>query len=188
MSQEYGIIMLAGGKSSRMGTDKGLIKVNGIPLIQYLLDRLMKVHKNIYIVANNLAYEQFGFPTYPDLISDVGPIGGLYTGLCLSPFEKNIILSCDTPNVSLKTIQELLNESKKDTNVVAKTTKLHPLIAVYHKKSIPVIKTCIDQGNYRLSKLLSLINSKEIDFTGEDEKEFINLNTQRDLNNFINQQ
>ena len=101
-------VILAGGKSSRMGTDKGLLELNGKPLIQYAIDTLKSIGLEIIIISNNSDYEQFGFPVYPDIIPDKGPIGGVYTALSYSSTEKNLIVSCDTPFLSKKLLNYLI--------------------------------------------------------------------------------
>ncbi len=74
-------IILAGGKSSRMGEDKGLVLLNGKPMIQYVIEALKGVVSDIIIISNNASYNKFGIPVYPDIIKDKGPVGGIFTGL-----------------------------------------------------------------------------------------------------------
>ena len=73
--------ILAGGKSSRMGSDKGLMLLNKKAVIQHAIEQLEKSVKNIFIISNNIEYEKFGFKLIPDLIKDIGPAGGIYTAL-----------------------------------------------------------------------------------------------------------
>ncbi|MFD1553682.1 hypothetical protein DNU06_10190 [Putridiphycobacter roseus] len=185
MNPAFGVIILAGGNSSRMGKDKGLIEVGGIPIVQLVTNRLKEEFQHIFIISNNQAYAAFGFPTYPDLITNIGPLGGLYTGLTISPFDKNVFLSCDTPNVLNQTIHQLLAASVVAQTTVVKSKKVHPLIGVYHQKDRKAIKEQIERKDYKLMHLLKEIDAKELDLSAVDEKEFLNLNTQTDLENFI---
>ncbi|MCX6312923.1 MAG: NTP transferase domain-containing protein, partial [Bacteroidetes bacterium] len=68
--------ILAGGKSSRMGTDKGLIIFNEETIIQQVIAQLKPVVNNLVIVSNNTTYEKFGLEVIGDIIKDIGPAGG----------------------------------------------------------------------------------------------------------------
>ena len=70
-------IILAGGKSSRMGSDKGLLPYKGKPLVTYAIEVLRPLTDRIIIVGNNEAYKQFDCPLIPDEIADCGPPGRL---------------------------------------------------------------------------------------------------------------
>ena len=94
---KYTAIILAGGKSSRMGSDKGLVLLNGKPMISYIIEILKKMQIPIIIISNNENYKQFGLPVFADIIKEKGPLGGIYTGLKNSKTESNIIVSCDVP-------------------------------------------------------------------------------------------
>jgi len=74
-------IILAGGKSSRMGMDKGFCALNGKPMVQYAIDILEQTCDSIIICSNNSDYELFDLPVIPDIIKDIGPMGGIYSGL-----------------------------------------------------------------------------------------------------------
>ena len=74
---ETTLIILAGGKSSRMGFDKGLLKVKDKYIIQDLIDELSNNFTNTLISANNKEYEMFKLPIISDKIKDIGPIGGI---------------------------------------------------------------------------------------------------------------
>src|SRR4051812_31899843 len=103
-------IILAGGKSSRMGYDKGLAVLNGSKMIDQVYASLKKVVDKVIIVSNTDSYNYLNVPVYQDLYKDKGPIGGIYTGLSHSTTEKNIIVACDMPFVTeafLKQLSEL---------------------------------------------------------------------------------
>ena len=106
-------IILAGGKSSRMGEDKGLVLLNGKPMIQYVIEALKEVVSDIIIISNNASYNKFRIPVYADLIKDKGPVGGIYTGLYHSTTELNFCISCDVPMISSDFILWLLNKKWK---------------------------------------------------------------------------
>ena len=88
-------IVLAGGKSSRMGSDKGLLTINGKMFIEHVVDAMKPLVDNIIIVSNNKMYDQFGYERIEDEIINSGPMAGLYSGLKHSESEYNLVLSCD---------------------------------------------------------------------------------------------
>ena len=67
--------VLAGGKSSRMGKDKGMIIYNGKAIIEYIIEQLKPLVNKLVIVSNNFEYEKFGVEVINDLLKDIGPVG-----------------------------------------------------------------------------------------------------------------
>ena len=101
-------IILAGGKSSRMGTDKGLLKLNGKSMVEYVIDALTEMCSRVLIVSNNIEYRRYGIDVVKDIYEDKGPLGGLYSGLMNSNSQVNICVSCDIPNVNADVFKFLL--------------------------------------------------------------------------------
>ena len=106
--------ILAGGKSSRMGEDKGLKLFNGIPLIQNVINQLLFAVDKVVIVSNNKDYEQFGLEVIEDALINKGPAGGIYTALQHSSTDLNFIVSCDMPYISSQAIHFMLENSSKN--------------------------------------------------------------------------
>lgn len=183
--QHTGII-LAGGKSSRMGTEKGLVLLHEKPLILYAIDTLKQITDSIIIIANNPIYNQFGYPVYKDMISDTGPIGGIYTGLQKSASDSSIVLSCDMPFIPTQLIQLILSKNQQvDCIVPMFKNQLEPLCAWYSKSILPLIESQIAQQNYALQHLLKLANTCVVDPSNEltnfNDEWFTNINYQSDL-------
>ena len=162
MKQKTTGIILSGGKSSRMGSDKGLLILHGKPLIQYSIDVLKKLCDEIIICANKPGYDTFGFPVLKDVYSDLGPIGGIYTGLLNSGSESNFVLSCDMPFINHQMLTYLL--SKKNKNFVSIPIHgqniVEPLCAIYSKAILPQLKTQIRNQDLKLMNLLKTIEVK----------------------------
>jgi molybdopterin-guanine dinucleotide biosynthesis protein A len=178
-------IVLAGGKSKRMGTDKTFAKLNGKPLIQHALDLLSPFCNHIIISSNNPELKKFGFPVIHDDIPDCGPIGGIYSCLKKSETEWNLILSVDSPKVKPEFIQLLINQTKNyDAIVPVHNNGKEPLIALYHKKSLSKIKKAINSGAYKMHSLLSELQVNYVDAQGwvnQFPNIFQNINKQEDL-------
>src|ERR1041385_1796721 len=97
--------ILAGGKSSRMKEDKGLMLLNRKAIVQYVIDALKPAVKEVIIISNNEVYKQFGYQVIPDLVNDAGPMGGIFTGLSRSNTLYNFFASCDMPFITSEVIQ-----------------------------------------------------------------------------------
>jgi molybdopterin-guanine dinucleotide biosynthesis protein A len=180
-------VILAGGNSSRMGTDKGVMDLNGKKVVQYVIDALKPVVDDIIIIANNENYSDLGLPVYNDEIKDCGPLGGIYTALQKIKTEKAIILSCDIPFVNSSLLADIISQSEDyDAIVPVHDGKFEPICAVYTKKCIAPFNTALEKKIFKLTDAMSLVNTKEIKlpFTKEIENNFINLNTLQDLNKY----
>ena len=97
-------IILSGGKSTRMGMDKGLIELKGKPMIQHVIDHIDPICNEILISANDKVYENFSYPVYNDEIHEIGPAGGIISCLKHSSYNKNIIIP--TNNIK-KVVKEM---------------------------------------------------------------------------------
>ncbi|WP_452601320.1 molybdenum cofactor guanylyltransferase [Pontimicrobium sp. MEBiC06410] len=157
-------IILAGGKSTRMGEDKGLIVYNKQPFIQHVINALEPIVSEIIIVSNNPEHDVFAEKRVEDLIPNSGPIAGLYTGLYYSKTEENLVLSCDIPLISTSVLNALINASDKTINCVQieSNNKIMPLIALYKKQCKDTCFTLLEQGERRLKVLTRQLKTKTI--------------------------
>lgn len=157
-------IVIAGGKSSRMGAEKGLQLLAGKPLIGYALETLASVCSNILISSNSDAYATMGYEIVADEITDIGPIGGLYSALKQSKTEQNLILSCDLPFVNSELLLYLLQKSEGYRIVVPWQEGNHyePLCAFYNKLIVPDIEENIKLGNHKLSNFFQKIKTNKL--------------------------
>ncbi|MBW6492504.1 MAG: molybdenum cofactor guanylyltransferase [Lentimicrobium sp.] len=174
-------IILAGGNSSRMGSDKALILFKGRRLIEYGIGILKEFCNNILISTHNDALGEFGFQLVSDNFTDIGPLAGLEAGLRKSETRINIIAPCDTPFLSCSMLKKLIDNSEKyDATIPAhKNGKIEPLIGYYSRDILPVILNQIEKGDYKIQNLLKQINTSYLPF--EDESMFMNLNSPVDI-------
>lgn len=180
-------IILAGGKSSRMGTDKGLLIFRGKPLVQYSIDLLSQFCDRILISSNNLAYSNFGCEVVTDELSGAGPMAGIAACLAQSSTELNLVLSCDMPLADPVVFQALLALSDDYTFVVPLDPRgrIEPLCAIYRKNSLAIMQKLLESENYRMTALYNFAPARMVT-TDEypvpfHEKWFMNLNTISDL-------
>lgn len=177
-------VILSGGESSRMGEDKGLMSFRNQPLISYSISVLQKVTKDIVISTSELKYEQFGFPLIPDLIPNIGPIGGLYSVMKQVESDKYFIVACDMPNTSENLAKELIQYcSHFDIVVPIYKNKTEPLLCIYSRNILPIVEEQISKGDYKLINLLKQCKTKYIETTNFSEMKtdyFKNINTPED--------
>jgi molybdopterin-guanine dinucleotide biosynthesis protein A len=178
-------IILAGGKSSRMGTDKGLLELNGKPMVQYVIDVLSKICTRVLIVSNNTEYKDFGCDVLEDIYKDKGPIGGIYTGLKSSKTEINLCVSCDTPNLNTDVFNFLLSQVENHEVILPSYQgRLHPLIGLYKMSCKTIFETQINNDVLKVETACKLLNYKRVELSEKDFEEsiFDNINTLQDLN------
>lgn len=176
-------IILAGGKSSRMGTEKGLIIYKNKPFVEHIIEAMSPLVDNIIIISNNKAYESFGFKCYEDLIKNTGPLAGIYTGLRYSKTENNLIVSCDVPLINTVILQKLTDQ-KNDTSEVIQLQsqgKNIPLIALYKKSCEVIFMEELHQNQKKVQKALKKCNVKTVIIDGSLEQVTANINTPEDL-------
>jgi molybdopterin-guanine dinucleotide biosynthesis protein A len=187
-SIDISAFILAGGKSSRMGTDKGLLPFRGKPMVQHVIGVLQQHFRSVSIISNASGYTKFGLPVVNDMLKDKGPLGGIYTGLEQSRTEWNFFCACDMPFLDLSVLEMMTAFPYSTDAVVAKYYHhMEPLCACYNKSCLPVILEMNAAGNYKLHDLLSNLQVKAIDFSGVFESAFNpfrNLNTMEEVNLF----
>lgn len=174
-------IILAGGKSSRMGTEKGLVVFSGKSLVQHVIDALKKITDSIIIITQYPSYEKFGYPCYPDIYKEKGALGGIYTGLVNSSSQKNIVVGCDMPFLSQNVLNGLIeNCDDVDVLLTMHKGKEEPLCSVYDKSCIPHFKKLIEAGQLKITDALMGLKTRMISFDKEEwfmGNEFTNINT-----------
>lgn len=180
-------IVLAGGKSSRMGADKGLMVFRGKPLVQYSLELLSLFCDRILISSSNPTYNSFGYELVADQIAGAGPMGGIAACLGKSRTELNLVLSCDMPLTDPVIFRTLLKLSGDFAFVVPLDNKgrPEPLCALYKMDSLLTMQKLLDEQSFRMTELYKQApvrfitpNEYPIPF---HEKWFMNLNTLQDF-------
>lgn len=178
---ELTAIILAGGKSSRMGQDKGLIQYRGKPMVTYAIEACRNLTSTIIISTNNVDYASFGYPLIGDVHKEVGPLGGLEAALTFSMTEDNIVCPCDMPNIHPGMFKTILQNKNGNKSVIVgdKEGKVFPVIGYYNKSALPVIQHQIKTGNYKMLSLVKELHAETIVI--HSESLLSNLNYPEDL-------
>ncbi|OGO77784.1 MAG: hypothetical protein A2Y23_14975 [Clostridiales bacterium GWB2_37_7] len=185
-------VILAGGKSSRMGFDKQDIILNGKLLIDQQIQVLHNIFNEIIIVTNKpKLYKTYNCILAIDELKDFGPLGGIHAGLIAAKSQFSYFLACDMPNINKNYIMHMLeiinNLSIGQQAVITHFGNwLEPFNAFYSKDLIPIIeKAHIDKkikiGNVLAEAQIHYIEEVEARAYSPDWSMFANINTQEDL-------
>jgi len=172
--------ILAGGKSHRMGTDKALLLFQGKPLLEHMIGLIAPLCDKVFISGQNSDYTGFSVEMIPDLNVNCGPIAGIFSALNYSDSDWNLLVSVDVPFVNEELFHLLIsNIGEYDCIIPQHISGVEPLIALYNRRTLPVIEEMIKSGDYRLTNLLSKINTRYIDCSHLIQKHprlFMNIN------------
>lgn len=180
-----GAIILSGGKSSRMGTNKALLKFHEKTNIERIKDELKHVFDDIILVTNDPETYQFlNIKTVTDQYPGSGPLAGIHAGLEASVYEENFVVACDMPFVSAELAESLVKALKHHDAVVPVIEgRQHPLFAAYQKRAAREAKSCIEEGTLRMKHLLDRLNVRYLEeedlmlyCEGSLERVFFNMN------------
>jgi molybdopterin-guanine dinucleotide biosynthesis protein A len=153
-------IILSGGKSSRMGTNKALLKINGKTNIERITDTLKVSFNDILLVTNHPEDYQFlGLKMVPDHYPGQGPLAGVHAGLLASQCDTNFVVACDMPFASVTLAEMLVKKcSGYDAVIPVINGVQHPLFAVFQKRVTDVAAQSIEAGRLRMKHLLDTLN------------------------------
>ncbi|MDE0014845.1 MAG: molybdenum cofactor guanylyltransferase [Candidatus Poribacteria bacterium] len=198
-------IILAGGKSRRMGQNKALLPLGEDSLIAHVIRRMRRVTDELLLITNAPAeYGHLGLPMHSDIIPDAGALGGIYTGLTYASHDVAVCVACDSPFLQPKLLSYLIsilgeydavmpytesrNRGIEVTNPSHSTDQmtLQTLCAVYAKRCLPVIEQMLNEPDLRVHALRERANIltlapeiwKTYDAKGYS---FFNINTPEDF-------
>ena len=175
------LIILAGGNSTRMGTDKALLTLNGKTFVQTLYDNLNGICEEVIISTNNSNVKISGAKIIADEMKNIGPIGGLYTCLKQIKNDSAFVVTVDTPLVSEKLLFKIfLQSANYDISIIKHNNKTHPLIGIFYKNIIKLAETKIAQKKYKIMKLIEKAKHQIISVSSDYEKELFNVNSMED--------
>ncbi|MCG6536922.1 MAG: molybdenum cofactor guanylyltransferase [Syntrophales bacterium LBB04] len=181
-------VILAGGKNSRMGTDKAFIEINGSPMVNRTVKTLRAIFDEIIIVTNSpLLYLDQNVKLVTDIFPDKGALGGLYTGLFYSSHPLAFVCACDMPFLNSIFIKYMIDHSAGYNIIVPDNGDgLQPLHALYRRTCMHSMRALLDQGKLKVSDLykgqkMLTIKKETIQSFYDADKMFLNVNTYEDL-------
>ncbi len=152
-------VILAGGRAQRMGgIDKGLMLLNGKPMIEHVIAALRAEIDNLLINANrNLEqYAVFGYPVVPDILDGyLGPLAGMASGMRAAGTPYVVTAPCDTPLIAGNLVQRLyetLTREGADISVAHDGERMHPVFALIRRDLLPDLLDFLDTGQRKIDR------------------------------------
>jgi molybdopterin-guanine dinucleotide biosynthesis protein A len=184
-------IILAGGKSSRLGQSKALQVIGGKSLIQWVVDRLASLSTEIIIATARGEAIPCSSPVRIKTVADIypgkGPLAGIHSGLIASSSSRAIVVGCDTPFLSVSLL-EYMAQTLRDSDVALPRIGeiIEPLCAVYSKSCLAPIQELLEQDERQIRRLFSMVKVRyveegEINRFDPEHLSFFNINSQDDL-------
>lgn len=172
-------VIFAGGKSSRMGTDKSLLPFGGHKsMSEYLHQKLIKQFKTVYVSAKSDKFD-FSAKIIADKYEESSPMVALVSIFETIVCDEIFIVSVDMPLVSIEIIDELYNELEKskesDAIIAVSPNGIEPMCGIYRRSICAKAKEYLDNNIHQLMKLLA--NSKVDYKIFDSSEEFFNLNS-----------
>ncbi len=187
-------IILAGGRSSRLGREKHTEVIAGESLLKRAAGRLKHLSQEILIVVSQRqATSSRSLYTYPetktvvDLYPGKGSLGGIFTGLVHSSNFLNLVVACDMPFLNLDLLRYMIDSAKGFDVVIPRVDdQLEPLHAIYSRNCLKPMENQIKQGNLKIrgffeSVKVKYVDKDELDKLDPEHLSFFNINTEAEL-------
>ena len=183
------VVVQAGGQSSRMGRDKALVQLAGLPMIQHVLARLVGLGDETLVTTNNPdALEFLGLPLIPDEEPGAGALWGLRTALRAARGNAVLVVACDMPFVNRLLLEHLIALSPKADVVVPRwNDRYQTMQSVYaRKKCLSAVEDALDRGERRMISFyphvkVRIVSPEDVAELDPKGRSFFNVNTPEEL-------
>ncbi len=180
-------VVLAGGRSARMGRNKAMLDVGGGPMIEQIVRMLQSMFDEVMVsVAGGEPYGFLGVPLVTDRVSNAGPLAGILSGLEAASHDSCLFVACDIPEVSPRFVNRLMRQADRHDAVVPRYAdgRIEPVCAVYRKSLLPAIHEVFENGGRKIREAYAGAN---VYYLPVDEDESIaNLNTPDEYRAYVN--
>jgi molybdopterin-guanine dinucleotide biosynthesis protein A len=176
-------VILVGGKSRSMGTDKAFLEIEGEPIFERVLRAMSANFASVLLIGDKQErFSGYGLPVIADRYPG-SALGGLYTGLLSADTDLIYVSPCDLPFPSASLIRHLCSLANGFDTVVPKTEKgFEPLFALYRKSCLEPMRHLLEQGNYRVYDIypevtVRFVSAEELNLVTDLEHSLLNINT-----------
>ena len=170
-------VILAGGKSTRMGRDKAFLNWSGKSFLKHIIDQVESLNIPIYLSGQQEKLMEFDLPVIEDLIPDQGPVTALASCFDKVKADQILVLSCDVPQIKSTELKRLFAVHKADVTMFSCNGQQLPLVAVYSLSSFDKFIEAHQKGERRLFNVINKMKVKSIIYKGELQ----NVNSPQDL-------
>jgi molybdopterin-guanine dinucleotide biosynthesis protein A len=179
-------VLLAGGKSSRMGRDKAFLEIEGQPLWRRQIETLQQLSPEQLMIAGPAREEWREFETIADEIAEAGPLAGVAAALGKCAPSHLVVLAVDLPEMTTGFLRSLLEGCGDEEGLVPRSRKgFEPLAAVYPARCAALAAACLRSGDFSMASFVRRALTKELllerIISPAEELLFTNLNTPADF-------
>ena len=184
---EISVAILAGGQSRRMGQDKAFLPVDGLAVIERVIQRVAGLSDDVVIITNTPdKYRHLGQRLVGDVYPDTGALGGIYTGIHTARHPYCLVVACDMPFLNTSLLRYLITLTS-DSDVVIPVVKEFPetMHALYGKGCLGPIEARLQA---RALKIIGFFDDVRVRYVQREEvarfdptfRSFMNMNTPAD--------
>ncbi|HEY1660077.1 MAG TPA: molybdenum cofactor guanylyltransferase [Candidatus Sulfotelmatobacter sp.] len=180
--------ILAGGKSSRMGTDKAFLEHGGRTLLSHALELARLLTPDVFVVGSREKFERYS-PVIEDVFPGQGPLAGIHAALRSSSADLNLMIAVDMPLLSPKFLRYLVDRARSSTATVTVPRaggRWYPLCAVYRPAFAVLAEDVLKLGRNKIDPLFAQTETLTIEDEELKKAEFVssmfhNLNTPQEF-------
>ncbi|HEX6593507.1 MAG TPA: molybdenum cofactor guanylyltransferase [Bacillota bacterium] len=174
-------VILAGGKSTRMGRNKALLTLGMKPIIEHIVSELQPISDKLVVVANEPDdYTFLGVPIVRDRYKNKGPLAGIEAAMYQTEADQYVIAACDMPFIDRNIYKYLLTELYDFTAVIPLFDgKVHPLTSIYRREALPHIQAQLENNDLQVTRLATHIRINYV-------SQFAGVSTERLQRHFFN--
>jgi len=181
--------VLAGGKSTRMGTDKAFLRWQEGTFLDHVLELAHELTPRVRIVADRRRFASYGGAVIEDIHPGCGPLGGIHAALSTTATPWNLMLAVDLPLLNGRLLSYLVTRARESDAIVTVPSVgggLQPLCAVYRREFAGVAERSLAEGRNKIDLLFARVKTQTIEEekllrAGFSREMFRNVNTPEDL-------
>jgi len=174
-------LILCGGKSSRMGSDKSLLKLGGELFYHLIAKKLSLFTAEVYISCREEQEARYDLPVITDIHEGHGPMTGLVSAIRHLKGEWIMTCPCDVPDISVELLARIASMVREDIKIITVTddSGIDPLLALYNPDVFDELLSCYKEENYSLQRFIEAVPDKILIKTTPND--YTNTNTREDL-------
>ena len=156
------VYILAGGRSSRFGSDKARAEIAGKPLIVHVAESLREFDHVLAVADCPRKYDDLGVTTIADSQPGLGPIGGLATAVRHARHEWLFVAACDQLDVEPAWLRELWAQRDAASALAFRTDRWQPMPSLWRRDALPIVEQQIAAERLALHELLDRVDARAV--------------------------
>ena len=188
MKSELTVAIMAGGQSSRMGTDKSFVLFEGRPMIEVVRETVAGLGDETLLITNKPdEYAHLNLPMVSDVHPGLGPLGGIYTAVHTASQPHTLVVACDMPWLNRSLLEHMIGLRETADIIVPRWEKYpEPLHAIYNKACLAPIETNLREKRLKITGFFGQVKVRfveraEIEQFDRNGRSFANINSPQDL-------